>query len=235
MKPEFTVNLVSDENELTIRQGEALELREPVVTHRSGVLASPLLWLLKRITTIEQLKCLVTVDRNKLSIELDVHETDPYAPMITGKLEYHPMFITFGVNSGKYLTNYQMAQLFKMNRTAFENPSVAMQLVSDLQQFRAKVDKEIEKQNDNKGNVRELRAQLVTSNLPQAFNLVMPIFKGTKKEVFEVEVYINPDDFTCTLVSPVVNDLIEGMRDSEIDQVLKGIEEIAPDIVIIEQ
>lgn len=235
MNQELHLSVINDENELTIRQGKALELHEPLTIELSGILDSPLRWLEKKLGLITQNLSHILVDRNALTITLDVHEKDCFGEVVRGKLEYHPMFLLFGVNSGKYLTNVQMAQLFKMNRTAFENQSVAMALVTDLQKFQAHVAKEIEKHNDNKGNVRDLRAQIVTSNLPDAFNLVMPVFKGTRKHTFEVEVYINPDDFTCTLVSPTANDLVEQMRDSEIDKVLADIRELAPDIAIIEQ
>lgn len=110
-----------------------------------------------------------------------------------------------------------------------------MKLVTELQNFRAKVDKEIEKSDNNRGDKRLLINQAVQSNLPEAFNLHIPIFKGTPKQTINVEVYINPSDFSCTLVSAEANDLLEEMRDREMDSVLERISAVCPDIVIIEQ
>lgn len=255
MKSDITLSVATAENELIIREGKALDPKEPVAVRISGNLDSPLrwlekravhfphdeaqdsppVWLEKRAVGFSHDEAHIIVDREKLTIKLKINETDYYGATISGSLELHPLFSLFAVNTGKYLTNFEMAQLFKMNRTVFENQTVAMGLVSELQNFRAKVEREVEKLNDNRGNKRDLLAQTVQSNLPDTFILVMPIFKGTARQTFPVEVYIKPDDFSCTLISPVANDLIEEMRDTEIDTVLTGIREIAPDIVIIEQ
>ena len=139
------------------------------------------------------------------------------------------------VNEGEYITNFEMAELFKMNRSLFETKSIAMKMVTELQNFRAKVDKDIEKSDNNRGDKRLLINQVVQSNLPEAFNLCIPIFKGTPKQTINVEVYISPSDFSCTLTSADVNDLLTEMRDNEMDAVLERIKAVCPDIVIIEQ
>ena len=110
-----------------------------------------------------------------------------------------------------------------------------MKLVSELQNFRAKVDKEIENSNNNRGDRRMLVNQVVQSNLPEAFNLIIPLFKGTPKSTIQVEVYVNPNDFSCTLVSPEAVEIMQGARDNIIDSVLTEIINLCPGIVIIEQ
>lgn len=224
-----------EEGDLTIREGKALELKEPRVVAISGILDSPLRWLKQRVKELNQKTCNIIVNREKLFINLVINEDDHYATTVNGKLEFHPMFLKFGINTGKELSNIEMAKLIKMNRTAFQSPVVAMELVSQLQTFRAKVDKEIEKSDNNRGDRRILIDQAVKSNLPDTFTLVLPIFKGTEKQTIEVEVNINADDFGCSLISPGANDAIEHMRDAEIDVVLDGIKDVAPEIVIIEQ
>lgn len=235
MNTDFNIDIKPEGSEMTIRQGRALDPKEPQVIHIIGVLDSPLSWLQQRVDNLDQKRCHILVNRNDRRIVLRIDETNHYCSTITGGLELHPMFKLFAINTDTYRSNFDMAQLIKMNRTVFETQSIAMQLVTELQNFRAKVEREIEKQSDNRGNMRDLKAQVVDSNLPKSFNLTMPIFKGTPKQTFEVEVYIKPDDFSCTLVSPVANDLIEDMRDTEIDRVLKEINDVAPGIVIIEQ
>lgn len=88
---------------------------------------------------------------------------------------------------------------------------------------------------DKRGNQKILRAQTVESNLPKSFNVNMPIFKGTEKRTFEVEVEINPNDLSCTLVSPDAHDIVVQERDNQMDAVLGRIGDAAPNIVIIEQ
>ena len=50
-----------------------------------------------------------------------------------------------------------------------------------------------------------------------------------------MEVYFNPDDLSCTLVSPQANDTIQSVTDSVIDEQLELIRAECPDIVQIEQ
>ncbi len=63
----------------------------------------------------------------------------------------------------------------------------------------------------------------------------MPIFKGATNSIFSCEVWIDPDEYTVTLVSPDAADIIREKRDEEIDSVKKDIEEICPELVIIEK
>lgn len=229
--------LPSQCGEIVIREGKAMEVREPVKVGISGTLDAPARWLetRMRLGLVNQGANHVLVDREHLTITLQCNENNHYGSKISGSLIVSPEFRRFGINEGEYITNFEMAELFKMNRSHFETKAVAMKLVTELQNFRAKVDKEIEKSDNNRGDKRLLINQVVQSNLPEAFNLHIPIFKGTPKQTVNVEVYINPSDFSCTLVSADAIDLLEEMRDSQMDAVLSRIREVCPDIVIIEQ
>lgn len=232
---EIKVTIENEVKILEIRTGKALELKEPKIVSLFGVLDTPFKWLEKRVKEIDQKKAYITVDREEMIISLKLDESDYYGTSISGKMELHPLFIRFGINSGKYLTTFEMAELIKMNRGCFENRQYAMELVTLLRNFKAKIDKEVELEIDpNKGNKRVLVAQKVDSNLPPSFKIIVPIFKGMKKETIECETYFNPDDFTCTLVSAGANETIEDIKDSSIDAVLESIREIAPEIAILE-
>lgn len=142
--------------------------------------------------------------------------------------------VVIGINDIEEEKKSKMDEI-KMNRSYFENRQYAMELVTLLRQFKAKIDKQVEADvNPNKGDRRVLIAQKVDSNLPPAFNIIVPIFKGTEKMEIECETYFNPDDLTCTLVSAGANDSIEDMKDSCVGEVLEQIKEIAPDVAIIE-
>lgn len=230
-------NLPAGVGEIIIREGKAVEVHEPVKVVISGTIDAPARWLetLMRLGLVNQGTYHVLVDRENLNITLKCNENNHYGSKISGSLMVSPEFKRFGINEGEYITNFEMAELFKMNRSFFETKAIAMKLVTELQNFRAKVDKEIEKSDNNRGDKRLLINQAVQSNLPEAFNLHIPIFKGTPKQTINVEVYINPSDFSCTLVSAEANDLLEEMRDREMDSVLERISAVCPDIVIIEQ
>lgn len=220
---------------IIFREGQALPLHEPEKVQLLGTIDAPARWLEKRADTINQKECYVEVNREKMIISLRTDESSYYGTTVYGKLELSPEYNKFGINGGEYITNFEMAELFKMNRAYFENRSVAMKLVTDLQNFKAKVDKEIENSDNKRGDRRILVNQVVQSNLPEAFNLIIPVFKGCEKQTVQVEVYVNPNDFTCTLVSAQSNELIIETRDTIIDEVLERIRLTCPDIVIIEQ
>ena len=177
----------------------------------------------------------IIVNRDQMSIRLVTDERNHFCTRIFGQLTYHPDFLKFGINQGEYMTPRDMAHLIKMNRSCFENHDVAMKLVKDLTEFKAKVNSQIENSDNNRGDKRLLLEQTVTSNLPESFKLCIPVFKGMKKETFEVEVYIRSEDMTCTLVSPGANDFIASVRDLAIDATLADIAELRADIVVLEQ
>ena len=222
-------------NEYIIREGKALELKEPVKVAICGNIDAPQRFLSQRKDCINQKNAYVIVNRENMTIKLKCDENNFYGSEVTGKMELSQEYLHFGINNGKYITNFEMAELIKMNRSFFENRMVAMKLVSELQNFRAKVDKEIENSNNNRGDRRMLVNQVVQSNLPEAFNLIIPLFKGTPKSTIQVEVYVNPNDFSCTLVSPEAVEIMQGARDNIIDSVLTEIINLCPGIVIIEQ
>ena len=220
---------------LEIREGKALELQNPVANAYTGVIGSPKEFIKNRLGQFNHLNSIVIVNRDNLSIKLRIDEKNVFGDSVTGKLELSEKFKKFGINNGKYITAHELADLFKMNRTSFENKDVAMKLVADLQNFRAKVNAEIEKKNDNRANITELTKQTVNSNLPQNFKIKLEIFKGQDSSLVEVEIYIRPDDLCCTLVSAEANDIIETTRNQIIDAELEEIRTLAPAILIIEQ
>lgn len=238
------LNVLGDQKEVILRTGKAEDIKVPVPVRITGILNSVSTWLKSRIIedviygdiidSILQSQSNIIVDRENLSISLTIKENDQHSTKITGKLDFHPIFKKFKINEGDFITPFEMAELIKMNRTFFENKDVAMHLVHTLKNFKAKVDKQIEASDDSRGNKRALIDQTVESNLPEGFNMVLPVFKGQKAETIEVEVYIRSSDFACTLISPHANEIIEDLRNDAINGEIKAIEEVAPHIVIIE-
>lgn len=230
------INLNSFDNtvELIMREGAAPRVQEPVKVYLKGTIDAPAIWTEARANKINQEASYVIFSREEMFIGLRCDENDPLGTAIEGKLQLAEEFQKFEINTGNYKTNFELAELIKMNRVYFENRNQAMKLVTELQNFKAKVDKEIEQSNNNRGDRRILLNQIVQHNLPESFNLCLPIFKGRPKQTIQVEVYVNPADLTCTLVSPEANDFMQTARDGIMDAVLSRIKDAAPEIVIIE-
>lgn len=226
---------IEDGKDMVIRFGDALPLKEPKYVSINGTIDAPARWVEKRKDDIVSADAHILVDRDHMTITLNTDENNFYSDQIVGTLTLSTEIQEFGINTGEYMSCFDMADRIKQLRTYFETQQDAMKLVSELRNFKAKVDKELELSDDKRGNQKILRAQTVESNLPKSFNVNMPIFKGTEKRTFEVEVEINPNDLSCTLVSPDAHDIVVQERDNQMDAVLGRIAEAAPNIVIIEQ
>ena len=221
--------------EVVLREGDAIPLHEPVKVQIEGIIDSPARWLESR-TGLQKIsnKCHVLVSRERLEIALQVNENHHYGTRIVGKMELSEAFRKFHINDGCSFSLKELATLFKMNRSFFETRQTAMGLVALLQNFKGKVNKDLEASDDNRGNRKLSLNQAVESNLPEAFTLHLPIFKGMETEDIVCEVYIDPDDWSCQLISPDANDIVERYRDGKIDEVLVRIEHAMPGVAIIE-
>lgn len=112
-----------------------------------------------------------------------------------------------------------------------------MQLVTTFLNFKASVNAQVERDVKMNGSRTDNYGQVVNSNMPESFTLVIPIFKGKPAEKLEIETFANIDgrDVEIVLLSPGAEYTLETIRDAVIDEQLDKIREIAPDIVIIEE
>lgn len=236
----MNINLAPGMNEIIIREGAApkvLDPKAPVKMDVNGTINAPLEYLSKRIDTINQKQCHIIVNRENITIELVVNESDEYTRgTIKGTLQFHPKFIEFGINTGKVWSPFDFGMFCKMNRAFFADINANMALVSACKNFTAKVNNQIERAAQENGNRTDNFAQVVNSNLPEKFTLSIPIFKGGKKEDLEVETFAKIDgrNVAFVLLSPGAEETLESLRDKAIDEQLVAIKEIAPDIAIFE-
>lgn len=152
---------------------------------------------------------------------------------IKGILKIHHDLLKFQINKDKTYTTFQLADFIRMNRHYFENKEIAMKLVGELKHFEAKVNKEVELKADTRANNKILINQVVESNIPASFVLVLPIFIGQEKERLTVEIDIT-SDLTCSLVSPDLKQMIDEQTKVIIDEELGKIRALHPDLKIFE-
>lgn len=232
-KAEIIIREVSEVNELKVKA--------PLKVNLSGVIGAPLEFLKKRYDQedqVNQKRCVVIFNREKLTIKLTINENDEYNKgEVVGNLKQHPKFIEFGINQDKDWEPNELGQFFKMNRFFFADKSENMKLVTDLKNFEAKVNTTIEKQKSESGDFKDNYSGVVTSNLPGKFKLMIPLFKGSSSEEIEVEFYASVKGRTIflQLFSPSANQALEDIRDMVIDEQITAIRELTPDIAIIEE
>lgn len=217
-----------------------LDVKAPVKLAITGTLNAVVEFLKRRNDQkdqINQKRCHILVDREEISIELIFNENDEYTKgTIKGTMLLNAKFEEFGINSGKVWTPTQLGLFFKMNRAFFTSKEENMRLVNELMNFTATVNNSIEKSAKENGDRTDKFAQTVNSNLPAAFTLKIPIFKGLPAETLEVETFaqVNGREISFTLISPAANQTMEELRDLSIDKELDEVRELTPDIAIIE-
>jgi hypothetical protein len=239
MEDKLTLNVLNDGlSTIEIRHGEALELKEPKILAIEGNIDSPRRVLKIRGANLNQQTCNILVDRNpgKRFMKLTIDESNHYGGSITGKIIMHPDYVEFGINTGKKNTLRELSDFIKMHRYCFEDKSVAMKLVTELRNFKAKVNKDMEKNQDQRGNNKILYEQTVDSNIPESFTLNIPIFKAAEPVKFQVDINIiaRETDMDCSLESVEANDIINDHCDKTIDKELVLIKALTPDIVQVE-
>lgn len=231
-KAEVIIRRVGGVNELPVKPAIPINLE--------GTLRSPYEFLVKRSDQpdqINQKRCLILIDREAMSITLVTHEDDPYHQgKVVGVLEVHPKLKAFGINTGKQWDPNELGQFFKMNRAYFLDKSVNMDLVTRLKSFEATVNSKIEKKKTESGDFADSFSGVVNSNLPPNFKLNIPLFKGDNPEEFEVEFYatVNGRTVTLQLISPGAQETMDQVKDDAIDTQIELIDNLTPNIVIIE-
>ena len=206
----------------------------------SGVIGAPYEYLLRRYQT-EQFpidRCTILIDRETVKITLIINEHDEYLKgEVAGELTLHPKFKEFGINTAKSWLANDFGQFCKMNRAFFTDIDANMKLVALLKNYVGQINIKYEKERNENGSFKDNYSGLVSDNLPPTFNLKIPIFKGVPAVDLEVEFFARIDgkDIYLQLSSPSANQMFEEMRDNVIDEQIKLIRAITPDIVIIEK
>lgn len=230
--------------EIILRSGvaakavEELPTKEPVKIDLTGVVTMPLEWLQKRVDLINHDKANIQVDREKMSITLVINEDDHYLRSeLEGVIQLSEVYERFGINDEKKAWNpNKLGQFLRLNRAVFEDKEACMVMVSQLKNFTAKAKTEIQKQRDPSGSTADVYRSQVESNLPKSFVVNVPIFKGTEKQLIEVEFdhYVMDSEVYLQLVSPGANEITSEYRDRCIDDVLGQMRAIAPKIPVLE-
>ena len=232
-KAEVVIREVDKVNELPVLEPEKVNV--------SGTITSIFSFLEKRWGCEGQINhehTHIIVDRDNLSMTLVANETDARNKMvIVGKLQLSRQFMEFHINDGYVWEPLVLSQFFKMNRAYFSNRDENMKLVSVFKNFKAKVNTDYERDRKENGSYTDNYSQIIDSNMPDRFFVVLPIFKGTKAQSIEVETYatINGHDVTVQLISPSAQQVVDETLDAIIDEQIAAIREIAPEIPFIEK
>lgn len=232
-KAEIVIREVGKVNELPVLEPEKVNI--------SGTITSILSFLEKRWGCegqIDHEHTHIIVDRDNLSMTLVANETDARNKMVVaGKLQLSRQFLAFHINDGFAWEPIALSQFIKMSRAYFVDRDTNMKLVHIFKNFKAKVNTDYERDRKENGSFTDNYSQIVDSNMPDRFSVVLPIFKGTAAKTIEIETYATIDghDVTVQLMSPSAQQVVDETLDAIIDEQIAAIKEIAPEIPFIEK
>ncbi|SFO05488.1 hypothetical protein SAMN05421741_11853 [Paenimyroides ummariense] len=236
MAKEINISVENGVKELVIRNGEAV----PVHTGRDVNVTNVTIFSLFEFLSKENVLLSIILDSalifsyDNLAMRLVYGLTERHPYKLNGSILLNPDLEAFEINKGKRYSTFQLADFIKMNRHLFESKSVAMELVSTLKNIKATVNRAIEANKDDRGNKRALIDQVVQSNIPESFNIELPIFKGQPKVVVPVEVVLD-EDLECMLVSPDLKQIIAEESERLIGGEVEKIRELHPQLRIYQE
>lgn len=223
-------------NVVEVRAGEA----ESIHTGRNVEVDKVTIFAIYEFLSKEDVETVLVLDSvlrfsyDNLSLYLNYGVTQRHPYIISSKIILNPDLEAFEINKGKRYAPAQLADFIKMNRHLFESKSVAMELVSALKNIKASVNRAIELNKDDRGNKRALIDQVVQSNIPESFNIELPIFKGQPKVVIPIEVVLD-EDLDCILISPDLKEIISEESEKLIGGEVDKIRELHPQLRIYQE
>ena len=233
---DLKISVVAEGNEVVVRQGAATVIHQPGEYNVSNVTINAVVEFLSKTDVLEKtiLDSVLIYSYDKLSMNLSYGLSLKETYSIDSVIELNPDLSAFNINTGKKYSAFELADFIKMNRHLFESKAVAMELVSALKNIKANVNKAIEASRDDRGNKRALIDQVVESNIPEVFNIELPVFKGCGKVVVPIEVVLD-ESLDCMLLSPDLKQIIAEESKILIDNELDKVKEMQPQLRIYQK
>lgn len=234
MSETMHIKLEGDQKELSVYTGKALEKQLPRKVSIEGAINAVSEYLKTR--TPKATTDYVLFSRSKMRIEYVGDEKNPLGTSVIGRLSLNPDLETLKINDDNASKGpSEMSSFLKRHRSFFANPEECMRICTALNNFNAKVNQELEKTDDKRGNYKSVVEKTVTSNVPESFMLRLPVFSGDKQSLFNVEICFDTSDASvvCWLESADLFDLINSKRDELIDAEISIIKKMG--LIVIEQ
>lgn len=229
-----TVNLKLESltgNEIIIREGVALEQKEPQKIELSGDINTISSFLKNRgdgydLQKVDKSKAIVIVDKENMKILLKLNPQNFYGTTVTGSLELSQELKVWSINQSKTFKREELVQLIKFNRLSFDNPEQHDKVLKAYMAFEAKTDSELKASNDTRGNKAASISKNVSTNIPTEFILLIPVFKGKDVMRFRVEICLDVTDGGARFwfESTELHELINTNRDIIFNEELKAAE-----------
>lgn len=226
-------------NELIIREGQALPPVAPKRIAIAGDIRSVSAFVAKRdrmladagLQEINPERAVVTVDKEAMTITLELDPEYQYGTVVTAKLESNPDLKQFQINGNKTFKQKELVDLLKFSRLHFEDFDKHGMLLRAYQAFNAKAFIDMSSESDNRSNKAQSYSKKVETNLPTDFVMNIPIFKGQDKKRFHVEICFEVTDGGCNFWFESVE--LKELQDIESEAILRQELVACKDYVVI--
>lgn len=226
-----------ESNTLTVREGLAKEFVKRTEVSIEGDIVAPLDFYKKRklqfVTSIleedtqgmyDSKDTHVFIDRKdkKFSLKINQGRENSLRTTVTGVLTYNKLLDSLKINndSHKGFLPSELAKILRMNGTYFAEPSTHKDLILKLQDFKAKVEVQVQDKDDKKGNITKSVIKNLVEKDNYDFALFVPIFDGLEAETVKIEVdfeYGQDAEIRCYLISPELKDVEQNTLNSQIN------------------
>jgi len=199
----------------TILTGKALEERHEEAVKFGGILSAPADFLEQKKSNFLPSECHVRVDYHSMQIVFHMDERKFNGNEVHGKLSESKVLTRFGINTGKEYSNFELAQLFRLNKYWFASAEDQVRIISELQKFQANVSTKIKAHADNSGaSLQHLEREVNGIQWNRTFRLNIPLFEGYERVAVPVEIGVTPTASAVRffLESPEIYELIEEQK-----------------------
>jgi hypothetical protein len=228
-KEKVITNMIdNDLRQVTILEGKAPEQHNNQPVTILGNINAPSLFLAGRNADFADSKrhCMVSKTDGVITLILNEQSVvDRYC--ISGKIFIAKKFTSLGINTDKFYTPEELANKLKLLRSMFISNMEHASICATLRNLKAKVNAQIDKADDRKGNVTENFKQTVISNMPDSIKLNLPLLEGEEPIQIEVNVILEAygAEIRCSLESIDASELIETQFAERVNQEIEKIKE----------
>lgn len=254
MKQEILLSTSAGENTLIVREGKAMELKEPLVINIAGDIDTVKSFVAKRYLKEDPLTAdqraavvtdnynlqqfyketaVVTFDKKNLSISLDVNPQDFYGPKVSGKLEVSDELAPFKINepSGIF-SREQLVKLLRFNKRFFSDAAVHDNVLKAFQSLSLTGNTSLDASNDNRGNAAaKFEKKIDSSKIPTTFYMNIPVFKGQEPKKFLVEICLDSSESSVIFWFESVE--LAELKDAIVDGIFDEQKKLFADFVIV--
>jgi len=214
---------------VVVLEGKAPEQHNDNPVNISGNIDAPSKFVEGRKSDFVESKrhCLVSKTDGKITLVLNEQSViDKYT--IEGKVSVAKKFNALGINNDNiHYSPEQLANKFKLLRSMFVSNMEHAKICATLRNLKANINKDIEKNDDRKGNIGIVFKQTVESNMPDAIKLKLSLLEGEEPTQIEVSVILHAmnNDVICQLESVEASELIEKQFEERVNQEIEKLKE----------